>query len=619
MWTQLCPPATSLCGGQHWFFGKARVGKLEKLWSHSRHPTEFGGGNFVSWHGGWGHHVGRQNTHWKMSTQDSSCITGQLPTLLILRAMLVHRMKQALPQTSQPIEAPVEKHSWEPLPEDRVVPFPSDEETVLAAGMTIFSSCTLKVLRAGCGALDFSSRGGKPKCLQTMVKHVKANVFMVAGWMGVLSWPVTCAPPKKKTPTLERFMGKRIVFNFRLVWFIGPGLSQIWWIWQTNFFVHARPCNQVDACCAPQKGAKFLQHMVTEVTRCIVYNVYTQHRELATRTDYEPAIIAAVDGMRKTCRVLGITLHDESAPVGEHESNNGAGESKSASFLVQQTEDQVATGRISFRCTNPVYCLALLRASWIINHLIVSEGLTPFERGIDRSYSGKPAVYGEEVLGYLKTGLKAGPRWQRGVWLGRTMSGDQHIVSTSAGMFITRSIKRSPKPFNLDRLGNVKSWPWEFGHAVLGNKLVYNKRVSQPLAFGWVTRASNHWPGGCWAISWGEGLIAAATRMLQRMFQQIGMDRNVQMMRHKPTQQRKPGLLTMVSQCRKLLVWPTTPRLEKAFQRHQSLTRALTRDITVRSPTETWVCMSMRMKQFHVLGEMMNWMNSTLWDEFQKQ
>jgi len=80
----------------------------------------------------------------------------------------------------QPIEAPVEKHGREPLPEDRAVPFTSDEETVLAAGMTMSSSCTLKVLRTGCGALRFSSSGGKPKCLQRMVEHVKAQALLAA-------------------------------------------------------------------------------------------------------------------------------------------------------------------------------------------------------------------------------------------------------------------------------------------------------------------------------------------------------------------------------------------------------------------------------------------------------
>ena len=53
------------------------------------------------------------------------------------------------------------------------------------------------------------------------------------------------------------------------------------------------------------------------------------------------------------------------------------------------------------------------------------------------------------------TGMKAGPRWQHVVWLGK-MLGDQHIVGTAAGVF-TRSIGRSPNPFNLDRLGDLES------------------------------------------------------------------------------------------------------------------------------------------------------------------
>ena len=49
---------------------------------------------------------------------------------------------------------------------------------------------------------------------------------------------------------------------------------------------------------------------------------------------------------------------------------------------------------------------------------------------------------------------------------------------------MTRSIRRNAVPFNLNRPGDVENWPWEFGYAALGNRLVYNKRVSQPLAFG---------------------------------------------------------------------------------------------------------------------------------------
>ena len=178
---------------------------------------------------------------------------------------------------------------------------------------------------------------------------------------------------------------------------------------QTCLFMHDRATKFMHAVPTPQKGAKFLQHMVIEVTRFIVY---TQHRELAIRTDRESCILSVVDGVRKACRPLGIILHDEGAPVGEHQSN-GAAEStvlkirSCAGLLVQQIEDQVAAGRIVFGCNHPVYCWALLHASWLHNHFTVSEGLTPFERGMDRSSTGKLAMYGEEVLGYLRTNLKA--------------------------------------------------------------------------------------------------------------------------------------------------------------------------------------------------------------------
>ena len=57
---------------------------------------------------------------------------------------------------------------------------------------------------------------------------------------------------------------------------------------QTCLVMHDRATKFMHAVPTPQKGAKFLQHMVTEVTRFIVY---TQHRELAIRTDREPSIL----------------------------------------------------------------------------------------------------------------------------------------------------------------------------------------------------------------------------------------------------------------------------------------------------------------------------------------
>ena len=111
--------------------------------------------------------------------------------------------------------------------------------------------------------------------------------------------------------------------------------------------------------------------------------------------------------------------------------------------------------------------------------------MTAYERSNDRAYSGKLAMFGECVLGYLRTDLKAAPRWQHGIWLGKTMSGDLHIVGHADGVFVTRSIRRNPVPFDLERLGGLETWPWEYGYAALGNRLIYSKkRLSQPMAFG---------------------------------------------------------------------------------------------------------------------------------------
>ena len=53
---------------------------------------------------------------------------------------------------------------------------------------------------------------------------------------------------------------------------------------QTCLFMHDRATKLMHVVPTPQKGAKFLQYMVADVTRFIVY---TQHREFAMRTDRE--------------------------------------------------------------------------------------------------------------------------------------------------------------------------------------------------------------------------------------------------------------------------------------------------------------------------------------------
>ena len=157
-----------------------------------------------------------------------------------------------------------------------------------------------------------------------------------------------------------------------------------------------------------QKGGKSLQYLVTEFVRFIMH---TGHRELASRSDLEPSNLAILDAARKTCRGLGITAHHEPVPVGSHESN-GAAETTlqhirlRAGMWVQQIENHCASGKTIFPCSHPLFAWALLHAGWVYNRFVVTAGSTGFERSTGRMYTGNLAMFGECVLGVLKTNRK---------------------------------------------------------------------------------------------------------------------------------------------------------------------------------------------------------------------
>ena len=153
-----------------------------------------------------------------------------------------------------------------------------------------------------------------------------------------------------------------------------------------------------------------------------------------------------------------------------------------ARHAVEQIEKACAGGRKIFPCSHPSYGWALLHSAWVHNHFVVAAGATAYERSSDRAYSGKLAMFGESVLGFLKTDRKAAARWQRGI--GKSLVNDVHIIAQGASIFVTRSIRRRPRPFELEDLGEVVSGPWDYGYASLGHRMVYNKRLSGPFAFG---------------------------------------------------------------------------------------------------------------------------------------
>eukprot|EP00435_Cladocopium_sp_Y103_P056888 s567_g19.t1 len=418
-----------------------------------------------------------------------------------------------------PIDAPVDSAEGEPLDEDRVVEYTADDETVVVDGNTMSMSCTLKVLRAGCSALGLSSRGGKAKCLQRMVEHVRAQALLAAHgaeirvkgeteripvgqsrpeeptMQEVENHSLTHEPYKSWCPLCVQYRAKQDPHPART--HEGSGHSVLSMDFGfcnrsdeedeklTCLFLHDRSTKMVAAIPTPQKAGKYLQYLTTEVVRFIMQ---TQHKEIGIKCDREPSILAVADAVRKTCKNFGIVTYDEAVPVGDHQANGAAEVTvqilrQKAGLWLQQIEDNVSGGKTLFSSLHPIYAWALIHAGWTQNRFVVNGGQTPYERANDRCYSGKLCMFGEDVLGYLRLD-KGGPKWRHGIWLGKVASGDMHVIGTAEGIFLTRSVCRNAVPFNLNRFGDIEHYPWEFGLAAMGNKLIHNKRVSKPVALG---------------------------------------------------------------------------------------------------------------------------------------
>jgi hypothetical protein len=390
---------------------------------------------------------------------------------------------------------------------------------VIVDGIAMTMECTLKILKAGCNSLGLSGRGGKAKCLKRMAEHIKAQSLLAAHGAEVRLKSETERTPiaqsKPEEPTAQELENHALTHEPFKAWcplcvqfrakqdphptrsHEGSGHSVLSMDFGycsrtvdeedklTCLFLHDRATKMMAAIPTPQKGGKYLQYLTTEVVRFVIQ---TQHTELAIKTDREPTMHALTDAVRRVCRSLNIKVHDESVPVGDHQANGAAEVTvqvlrQKAGMWLQQIEDQVAGGKTLFSSMHPIYGWALMHAGWTHNRFVVNSGQTPYERAHDRCYSGKLCMFGEDVLGYLHVD-KGGARWQHGLWLGKIASGDMHIIGTADGIFLTRSVRRNATPFNLNRFGDLDRYPWEFGLAALGSKLIHNKRYSQPVAFG---------------------------------------------------------------------------------------------------------------------------------------
>ena len=171
---------------------------------------------------------------------------------------------------------------------------------------------------------------------------------------------------------------------------------------------------------------------------------------------------------------------------GSHASNGAAEVTvkvlrRHANLLVQQIEKGCGIGDV-IGCHHPLYQWALLHSAWLHNRFVVRHGKTAYELCTSRQYTGRLAMFGERALGFLKLSTKGSPTWTRGIWLGKTMNNDVHILAVPGHpqLFVTRSVRRLPNAWDMQMIADMEACPWQFGYASLGSQLVLGERIAAP-------------------------------------------------------------------------------------------------------------------------------------------
>ena len=139
--------------------------------------------------------------------------------------------------------------------------------------------------------------------------------------------------------------------------------------------------------------------------------------------------MAILDGVRKTCRGLGITIHHEPVPVSDHQNQACDRFEAELAFSLSNSRKLVQVARRSFHvhipCMDGLFCT---QRGFITTSLLLLVPLPMKGAQIDFTLASWRCLV-NQFFGFLKTDRKAAARWQRGIWLGKSLVNDVHIIA----------------------------------------------------------------------------------------------------------------------------------------------------------------------------------------------
>ena len=198
-------------------------------------------------------------------------------------------------------------------------------------------------------------------------------------------------------------------------------------------------------------------------------DVFFNHegQEIILKSDQENSMIEV---LRKVKEKRTAASQLEHSPVEEHESNGVA------ERAVQMHEGMTRTMKLALEERLKVKIPSIHPImTWLVQHgadtltkfVVGSDGRTGYERAKGKTYKGECVEFGSCVFHRIPgdpVGGSMEPRWELGIWIGKTRKNDEHVISNREGNIVkTRDIRVMPEEesWKAERLSWVRGTTWD--------------------------------------------------------------------------------------------------------------------------------------------------------------
>ena len=213
----------------------------------------------------------------------------------------------------------------------------------------------------------------------------------------------------------------------------------------------------------PMKGAE-TEWVVKQVIKDI--RQLGHHGRLLLRSDQEPAIEALKDEIARGR--TGATTVIESSPVGDSQSNGLAERG------VRTLEELMRVHKMDLeQRIGTTLAMDHVVFEWMVEFVANSynqnqvghDGKTPYQRVRGKRYLGETFRFGEPVMFRASGKVQGGcmqPRWYSGLWVGKVVTSDEHLVIhlEDGKAYRCRTARSMGKDLTKDDLDKIEGRPW---------------------------------------------------------------------------------------------------------------------------------------------------------------